>query len=181
MLQSEYLLPWHKIIWLPLYNSCLNWESVIKDMYSNRPFGGQWKIHMIWYNICILQRKTQLAKKVKWLVQCTQLTLAHLTSKSIHSLHNTSRFTVIKNETLTLHTVKGVIISDLLCNFLTYWLETFIHTLWVFHHHFSVKVIDQINAKTCCSSLPLSFHTCEAATLLLAACMSISPLNWLLS
>lgn len=60
------------------------------------------------------------------------------------------------------------------------WLETFIHTLWDFHYYFSVKVTDQINVKTCCSSL-LSLYTSEASALKLAACMPISVSNWLLS
>ena len=61
------------------------------------------------------------------------------------------------------------------------WLETFIHTLWDFHYHFSAKVTDQINVKTCCSSLLLCLYTSEASALKLAACMPISVSNCLLS
>ena len=60
------------------------------------------------------------------------------------------------------------------------WLESFIHTLWDFHYHFSAKVMDQINVKTCCSSLLLSLYASETSALQFSSlhahfCFKLAP------
>lgn len=69
-------------------------------------FNGTFQV--IWLNILTSQMRAAKAKKVKWLSQCTQLTFTHQTSKFMLFLllHNASRLSVIRYETLNIYSQK---------------------------------------------------------------------------